>query len=93
MADPEGDRIVNAGELVDFTLRLVREPSPSGAEGAVARIVAAEMERLGFAIETDDLGNVVGTIDAGPGPCILFDAHMDTVGVSNPDDWSRHPVG
>lgn len=93
MAVPEGDRSVNAGELVDFTLRLVREPSPSGTEGAVARIVAAEMERLGFVVETDDWGNVVGTIDAGPGPCLLFDAHIDTVGVSNPDDWSRNPWG
>src|SRR5690606_40910286 len=57
------------------------------------RIVAAEMARLGFVVETDDWGNVVGTIDAGPGPCLLFDAHIDTVGVSNPDDWSRNPWG
>ena len=70
--------------LETFALELVRTPSPSGSEGAVAALVRAELERLGYAVEVDALGNVVGTLDAGPGPCVLFDAHMDTVGVSIP---------
>ncbi len=59
----------------------------------MAALVREEMERLGFAVESDGLGNVVGTLDAGPGPCVLFDAHMDTVGVTDPDAWSADPAG
>jgi putative selenium metabolism hydrolase len=79
--------------LEAFTFDLVRTPSPSGEEGAVAERVRAEMERLGYAVEVDALGDVVGTLDAGPGPCVLFDAHMDTVGVTDPSAWSADPAG
>jgi putative selenium metabolism hydrolase len=79
--------------LETFALALVRTPSPSGAEGAVAGLVQAELERLGYDIEVDALGNVTGTLDAGPGPCVLFDAHMDTVGVTDPAEWSVDPAG
>ena len=79
--------------LVDFTMRLIAEPSPSGSEGGVARLVRAEMERLGYRVEVDALGNVVGAIEVGPGPTVLIDAHMDTVGVTEPGDWTRSPGG
>jgi putative selenium metabolism hydrolase len=79
--------------LETFALTLVRTPSPSGEEGAVAELVRAELERLGYAVEVDALGNVVGTLDRGPGPCVLFDAHMDTVGVTDPAAWSVDPAG
>jgi putative selenium metabolism hydrolase len=79
--------------LETFALELVRTPSPSGEEGAVAALVREELERLGYAVEVDALGNVIGTLDAGPGPCVLFDAHMDTVGVSDPGAWSADPAG
>jgi putative selenium metabolism hydrolase len=78
--------------LESFALRLVRTASPSGSEGAVAGLVREEMERLGYAVETDDLGNVIGTRGSG-GPCVLFDAHMDTVGVTDPAEWSADPAG
>jgi putative selenium metabolism hydrolase len=79
--------------LETFALRLVGTPSPSGSEGAVAELVRAEMERLGYAVEVDDLGNVTGTLGSGDGPCVLFDAHMDTVGVTDPSAWSVDPAG
>ncbi|HZV49727.1 MAG TPA: YgeY family selenium metabolism-linked hydrolase [Candidatus Dormibacteraeota bacterium] len=84
---------VDAAALVDFALRLVSIPSPSGAEGEVADCVAGEMARLGFEVERDPAGNVTGTLDAGPGPCLLIDSHMDTVGVTEPGDWRHHPYG
>jgi putative selenium metabolism hydrolase len=74
-------------------MELVRTPSLSGDEGAVAALVRTELERLGYAVEVDALGTVTGTRDAGPGPCVLFDAHMDTVGVSDPGAWSADPAG
>jgi putative selenium metabolism hydrolase len=84
---------LDRGALEAFTLDLVRTPSPSGEEGVVAALVRAEMERLGYAVDVDALGNVVGKLDAGPGPCVLFDAHMDTVGVTDPAAWSADPAG
>jgi putative selenium metabolism hydrolase len=79
--------------LESLTLALVGTASPSGEEGAVAELVRAELERLGYAVEVDRLGNVIGTLDRGPGPCVLFDAHMDTVGVTDPSAWSTDPAG
>lgn len=84
---------MDADRLEAFALELVRTPSPSAQEGAVAALVREELERLGYAVEVDALGNVVGTLDAGPGPCVLFDAHLDTVGVSDPVAWSADPAG
>jgi putative selenium metabolism hydrolase len=84
---------LNRDALETFTLNLVGTPSPSGQEGAVADLVRAEMDRLGYAVEVDALGNVVGRLDFGPGPCVLFDAHMDTVGVTDPAAWSVDPAG
>jgi putative selenium metabolism hydrolase len=87
------DMGIDSEALEGFALRLVGTPSPSGAEGAVAELVRAEMERLGYAVEVDALGNVIGTLDGGDGPCVLFDAHMDTVGVTDPGEWSADPAG
>jgi putative selenium metabolism hydrolase len=84
---------IDRSALEAFVLELVRTPSPSGDEGAVAALVRAELERLGYAVEVDALGNVVGTLDAGPGPCVLLDAHMDTVGVTDRAAWSADPAG
>lgn len=79
-------------EIADFALKLVREQSPSGLEARVAEHVAAEMQSLGYEVRRDELGNVVGTIGDGS-PCVLLDAHMDTVGVTDPAMWTHDPGG
>jgi putative selenium metabolism hydrolase len=84
---------IDAGALVKFAHSLVGTASPSGQEGAVAALVRAELERLGYAVEVDALGNVTGTLDGGDGPCVLLDAHMDTVGVTDRAAWSADPMG
>ena len=51
------------------------------------------MESKGFdEVFFDEYGNVIGRI-AGkhPGKKILFDGHMDTVPVGNPEDWDTDP--
>ncbi|MDP9380484.1 MAG: YgeY family selenium metabolism-linked hydrolase [Chloroflexota bacterium] len=93
MSGQHGTYAIDKDALVHFALRLIREPSPSGREGKVADLVAAEMARLGLEVERDGLGNVTGTLDAGPGPCVLLDAHMDTVGVTDRNAWSHSPEG
>ena len=84
---------IDAEALADFVLRLIGTESLSGHEGGVAQLVESEMRQLGMNVEIDELGNVLGSLDAGDGPCILLDSHMDTVGVNNPSDWSHDPRG
>lgn len=87
------DVSVDRDRLTNFTSRLISVQSPSGAERAVAGSVAAEMAGLGFAVHTDEFGNVTGTLDAGTGPCVLIDSHIDTVGVTDPGEWAHSPWG
>ena len=80
--------------LVAFLRDLVAIPSFSGDEKGVAERLKQEMERLGFdEVWTDRIGNVVGRIGPGRGPKLLFDGHMDTVGVGDPRTWSHDPFG
>jgi putative selenium metabolism hydrolase len=84
-----------ASQLVDLCQRLVRIESRSGREAGVADLVEATMQTLGYdRVERDELGSVVGTVTgAGAGRSVLFDAHMDTVEVGEPDRWSHEPLG
>jgi putative selenium metabolism hydrolase len=84
----------HAEALAAFLQDLVRIPSLSTHEEAVAIRLADEMRRVGFAeVWRDPIGNVVGRIGPGHGPKLLFDAHMDTVDVGDPARWSRPPYG
>ena len=79
-------------EMIQFLRRLVQTPSPSTQEGAVARLIAGEMRRLGLPeVWTDPMGNVIARLGPGDGPTLLFDAHMDTVGVGDPGAWRHDP--
>ncbi len=74
--------------LADF-LELVRIPSPSGREGAVAQAVKAKLLALGLCVEEDEAGKGFGgeqgnLIVKVPGtvagvPPLFFNAHLDTV--------------
>lgn len=79
--------------LNDFLLRLVAAQSESTREGEAAKVLGAELEALGFTVEVDDIGNVIGSYAAGSGPTVLFDSHLDTVGVTDPSLWSKAPTG
>jgi putative selenium metabolism hydrolase len=84
---------VSVDDVAGFALRLIGRQSLSGHEGGVAELVRDQFERLDLDAEVDDWGNVTGTADAGPGPCVLLDAHMDTVGVTDSSEWSHSPWG
>lgn len=82
----------HAQALATFLLDLVRIPSLSAQEGAVAMRLAEEMRRVGFAqVWTDRIGNVIGRIGPGQGPRLLFNGHMDTVDVGDPARWTHPP--
>jgi putative selenium metabolism hydrolase len=74
--------------VLDFARELVSIPSPSGGEGEACQRCAEELRSLGFDVEVDDHGNVLGII-GGPGPRLLFDGHVDTVAPNL--GWTRDP--
>ncbi|MGD8996760.1 MAG: YgeY family selenium metabolism-linked hydrolase [Anaerolineae bacterium] len=78
--------------LLAFLRDLVRTPSPSTQERAVAERIVREMRDLGFPeVWVDAIGNVVGRVGPGNGPTLMLNAHMDTVRVSARDSWARDP--
>ncbi len=85
--------ILNDAALVEFALKLIGQESLSGQEGLMAHVVATEMHRLGLYPIVDAWGNVVGVLTSGPGPVLLLDAHMDTVGIEHPEQWHSNPHG
>jgi succinyl-diaminopimelate desuccinylase len=80
---------------IRFAADLVRIPSLSGEEGAVARRIVDEMRALGFdEARTDRAGNVVGRILGTDGaPAILLSSHMDVVDVGDAEGWEHDPLG
>ncbi len=83
---------IDTDALVRFAQDLIRIPSPSGQEGALAQRLAEEMRRLGWEnVFTDRIGNVVGRLGSGEPPILLYNGHMDTVGPGDPKQWTRAP--
>lgn len=81
-----------AHDLARFAQRLIQTPSPSAQESAIAQVIAAHLDDLGFPnVRVDAMGNVIATLGNGNGPTILFDAHMDTVTAHNPAHWPFPP--
>jgi len=77
--------------LIAFLRDIIALPSLSGQEEAVVRRVAKEMHDVGFdEVIIDPLGNVLGRIGDGP-RVIAFDAHLDTVDVTDRDQWECDP--
>jgi putative selenium metabolism hydrolase len=73
---------------------MVRIPSLSCEEKGVAERLESEMRAVGFdEVWTDRIGNVVGRIGPGTGPRLLYNGHMDTVGVGDPGAWTHDPFG
>jgi len=78
-------------EMTRFLRDMIRLPSESCQEKEVVQRIKQEMEHVGFdKIEIDGMGNILGTIGSGR-TVIAMDAHIDTVGVGNRDNWEFDP--
>jgi putative selenium metabolism hydrolase len=85
---------IESDALAVFAQKLVSTPSPSTQEGEVAALVAEEMRQVGFAeVAIDRMGNIIARIGPDRGKKLLYDAHMDTVGVGDMTCWKRDPLG
>lgn len=78
-------------DMTAFLRALIRNKGTSCEEEAKARLVIAEMEKLGYTTSRiDGLGSAIGTMGTGE-TLIAFDGHIDTVGVGNPENWTFDP--
>jgi len=77
--------------IVRFMRELCAIPSMNSAIGPVGERCAQEMRALGFdEVRFDVMGNILGRIGNGP-RCIVFDSHIDTVGVGDRSQWQCDP--
>ncbi len=74
-----------------FLREMVAIPSESCQEEKVVQRIQQEMHTVGFdRVDIDPMGNVLGYIGTGK-HLIAMDAHIDTVGVGNLDNWKHDP--
>jgi len=82
-------------DIVRFMRAICAIPSADSQIEAVGRRVGEEMARLGFdEVRFDQMGNILGRI--GPPPAqgrrvIVFDSHLDTVGIGDRAQWGWDP--
>lgn len=82
---------VYEAEISKFLRDMIAIPSESCQEKQVILRIKEEMEKVGFdKVEIDEMGNIYGTIGHGT-HVIAMDAHIDTVGVGNIDNWTVDP--
>ncbi|MSS63900.1 YgeY family selenium metabolism-linked hydrolase [Velocimicrobium porci] len=90
------DKIKTAAEnykadMTKFLRDLVKIPGESCDEKGHIDRIAEEMKKLEFnKVEIDPMGNVLGYMGTGK-TLIGFDAHIDTVGIGNKDNWNFDP--
>jgi putative selenium metabolism hydrolase len=78
-------------DVVCFLRDLIAVKSLSSHEEHVIARVREEMERCRFdEVTIDPMGNIVGRIGSGK-HIIALDAHVDTVDIGNPQNWTIDP--
>ncbi len=78
-------------ELTHLLQRLVQIRSYTGEEKEIVEFILEKMKEYGFEdVYADGLGSAVGRIGNGPIK-ILFDAHIDTVKVTESEEWPYPP--
>jgi len=81
----------NERSVVRFLRDLIAVKSLSAQEEHVVARIKEEMEASGYDdVTVDDMGNILGRIGRGK-HVIAFDAHVDTVDVGNPANWTVDP--
>ena len=74
-------------DMTKFLREIVKFPGESCGEKDHIERIAEEMRKLDFdKVEIDPQGNVLGYMGTGE-TLIGFDAHIDTVGIGNRDNW------
>ncbi len=78
-------------DIIQFMREICGIPSMDGQLKGVGDRIIVEMNKLGFdEARFDKMGNVVGRIGNGK-RVIVYDSHIDTVGVGDPSTWGWDP--
>ena len=78
-------------DMTRFLRAIVKNPGESCDERKHIETIEAEMKKLGFdEVVIDPQGNVIGFMGTGD-KIIAFDAHIDTVGIGNIENWNFDP--
>lgn len=78
-------------DIIKFMREICAIPSMESLIGPVGERIQAEMKKLGYdEARFDKMGNTVGRIGSGK-KVIVFDSHIDTVGVGDPGEWEWDP--
>jgi putative selenium metabolism hydrolase len=78
-------------QIVGFMREICAIPSMESQLKDVGERIAFEMNSLGFdEVRFDKMGNIFGRIGSGP-RTIVFDSHIDTVGIGDPTAWEWDP--
>ena len=97
MLSPPSDEAALAGELTSILGDLIALPSefPPGDTRKICAYAADRLRRVGYeshvSMQVEPIANVVAHMGDG-NPCLVFNVHADTVGVSEPDDWASNPL-
>ena len=92
------EKLFNAVEaerenLFALIQKLIQIKSYSGEEKEIVEFIVSKMQEYGFdEAFHDGFGNAVGRIGNGPIK-IMFDAHVDTVKVTDTETWAHPPFG
>ena len=79
--------------LFSLIQKLIQIKSYSGEEKEIVEFIVAKMKEFGFdEAYHDSFGNAIGRIGNGPIK-IMFDAHIDTVKVTETETWAHPPFG
>ena len=85
-----------ANELLGILAEAIAKPStyPPGDTRQICSWLAARLREAGYAVESasrsDPVENVVARLGNGK-PSLVFNAHIDTVGVENRSEWRTDP--
>ena len=82
-------------KVIALCQELVKIQSYSGQEDKVVEVLKSSFKAMGFDdVFIDKYGNIIGHIKGKkPGKSIVFDGHIDTVPVTNPNEWTYPPFG
>jgi putative selenium metabolism hydrolase len=91
VAAVQGRVLAAKPKIIQFLRELCAIPSMDSQIGPVGERAAAEMRALKFdEVRFDKMGNILGRIGSGP-RTIVFDSHIDTVGIGDPSAWGWDP--
>jgi len=77
--------------MIQFMREICAIPSMDSQIGAVGERIQQEMRKLKFdEVRFDKMGNTIGRIGNGK-RVIVFDSHIDTVGIGDPSAWQWDP--